>query len=377
MALFTGTGLGQKTPTPLTAGQMFAGAAQGIGKAVIDPLMESKGFISAENQVVEIMKEVDISSVDSVSEAFNKIMVISPEAASEFKAQVLPLVTAKQNELVSKAKGTPKTSDTKKVGYSFNGVVDTDRTMMLEKVNGEWKPIIDPSTKLPYSESKYEGDTYTGNIPDGYKNLFDDAGNVIGMEVIPGSPAEEKEKQLAEKKAYEKQYQRVEVSNLLDNIDIVEGMYNNRNVKVPVGPFEIGGDAIFSTEAKIYAQAKTAGTPRANMEEALVPIRASVGFDKLNQMRLASPTGGALGQVSNIELDALQKSISSLGLDQSPEVFWENVKQVRRHYKNIMKLMAATGSEEINDLKLDATYEVTEDEDGNKIVTEVKYESKF
>ena len=92
MALFTGTGLGQKTPTPLTAGQMFAGAAQGIGKAVIDPLMESKGFISAENQVVEIMKEVDISSVDSVSEAFNKIMVISPEAASEFRAQVLLMV---------------------------------------------------------------------------------------------------------------------------------------------------------------------------------------------------------------------------------------------------------------------------------------------
>ena len=369
MALFTGTGLGQKTPTPLTAGQMFAGAAQGLGKAVVDPLMESKGFISAENQVVEIMKEVDISSVDSVSEAFNKIMVISPEAAAEFKAQVLPLVTAKQNELASKAKGTTKTADTKKVGYSFNGVADKDRTMMLEKVNGKWQPIIDPSTQLPYSESKYEGDTYTGNIPEGYKNLIDDAGNVIGMEVIPGSPAQAKLIKEEQAAAFQKKYQQNTISNLLDNIDDVERYYADRNSDVNLGIVGFDVDTVFSNAAKLLQTTKAAGTPRADMIEGLKPIVASLGFDKLEQMRLASPTGGALGQVSNIELDALQKSVGSLGLDQSPEVFYKNLQKVKRHYKNMMILMSAEGAESIDGLNLDINYSVTQDKDGNFQVT--------
>ena len=371
MALFTGTGLGQKTPTPLTAGQMFAGAAQGLGKAVVDPLMESKGFISAENQVIEIMKEVDISSVDSVSEAFNKIMVISPEAAAEFKAQVLPLVTAKQNELASKAKGTTKTSDTKKVGYSFNGVVDTDRTMMLEKVNGKWQPIIDPSTQLPYSESKYEGDTYTGKIPEGYRQVTDKEGN-ISMEVIPGSPAETTLAADKAANAFKKQYQITNASLVLENIDGVLDLYNDRTTTKQIGPMEIGVDAIFGTAAKAYALTGVPGTPRANMEEALAPIIANTGFDKLQAMRDASPTGGALGQVSNIELAALQKSLASISLNQSPELFEANLKKIQKHYSNMIKLMSADGSEEIKDLQLDSKYTVTTGANGEAVVTLVE-----
>ena len=371
MALFTGTGLGQKTPAPLTAGQMFAGAAQGIGKSVIDPLMESKGFISEENQVIEIMKEVDISSVDSVSEAFNKIMVISPEAASEFKSQVLPLVTAKQNELVSKTKGTTKASDTKKVGYSYKGVADPDRTMTLEKVNGVWKPLIDPSTQLPYSESKYEGDTYTGKIPEGYRQVTDKDGN-ISMEVIPGSPAETTLAADKAANAFKKQYQITNASLVLENIDDVFDLYNNRTTTTKVGPMDIGIDSIFSTAAKAYALTGVSQTPRANMEEALAPIIANTGFDKLQAMRDASPTGGALGQVSNIELAALQKSLASISLNQSPELFEANLKKIQKHYSNMIKLMSADGSEEIKDLQLDSKYTVTTGANGEAIVTLVE-----
>ena len=368
MALFSGTGLGQKTPAPLTAGQMFAGAAQGIGKGVIDPYMESQGFISAENQVIDIMKDVDINSVDSVSEAFNKIMVISPEAASEFRAQVLPLVTAKQNELASKAKGTTKDSDTKEVGYSYNGVTDPTKTMMVEKVNGVWKPIIDPSTKLPYSEDKFAGDTFEGKIPEGYRRIVAKDGSV-SMKVIPGSPAQAKLIKEEQAAAFQKKYQQNTISNLLDNIDDVEGLYADRNSDVNLGIVGFDVDTVFSNAAKLLQTTKAAGTPRADMIEGLKPIVASLGFDKLEQMRLASPTGGALGQVSNIELDALQKSVGSLGLDQSPEVFYKNLQKVKRHYKNMLILMNAEGAESINGLNLDINYSVTQDKDGNFQVT--------
>ena len=127
MGMFDGQGL--TTPANSIA-DMYRGAARGIGRGLIDPYMESKGFISQENQIMDVMKDVDISSVDSVSSAFNKIMEINPQAASEFRAQVLPLVTAKQNELLTQAKGTttPKDRQTKEVGYSYKGVSDTRRS---------------------------------------------------------------------------------------------------------------------------------------------------------------------------------------------------------------------------------------------------------
>ena len=369
MGLFDGQGMGGAMPRNLA--EMGRGVGQSLTRGLIDPYMESKGFISEENRIMDIMKNVDISNVDSVSETFKKIMEINPEAAGEFRAQVLPLVTAKQNELASKAKGTTKTSDTKKVGYSFNGVADKDRTMMLEKVNGKWQPIIDPSTQLPYSESKYEGDTYTGKIPDGYRQITDKDGNVR-MEVIPGSPAEATLAADKAANAFKKQYQITNASLVLENIDDVFDLYKNRTTTTKVGPMDIGIDSIFSTAAKAYALTGVSQTPRANMEEALAPIIANTGFDKLQAMRDASPTGGALGQVSNIELAALQKSLASISLNQSPELFEANLKKIQKHYSNMIKLMSADGSEEIKDLQLDSKYTVTTGANGEAIVTLVE-----
>jgi hypothetical protein len=139
-------------------------------------------------------------------------------------------------------------------------------------------------------------------------------------------------------------------------------MYNNRISDKKIGPFDANIDTIFSTAAKAFAVSKVPGTPRENMNEALAPIIANIGFDKLQAMREASPTGGALGQVSNIELAALQKSLASLSLNQTAESFYANVLKVQRHYRNMIKLMSADGSESIEDLKLDNKYEVTTDE---------------
>jgi len=88
MGLFDGQGMGGAMPRNLA--EMGRGVGQSLSKGFLDPYMESKGYTSEENRILEVMKDVDINSVDSVSDAFNKIMVISPEAASEFRAQVLP-----------------------------------------------------------------------------------------------------------------------------------------------------------------------------------------------------------------------------------------------------------------------------------------------
>jgi|6_EtaG_2_1085325.scaffolds.fasta_scaffold00862_7 hypothetical protein len=91
MGLFDGKGL---SPTPTTVLGMAQGAARGLGKALLDPMMESQGYLSEEKQVMNIMKGVDMSDPQSFTDAFNAIMAVSPEAAKEFKVQGMPILEA-------------------------------------------------------------------------------------------------------------------------------------------------------------------------------------------------------------------------------------------------------------------------------------------
>ena len=72
-------------------------------------------------------------------------------------------------------------------------------------------------------------------------------------------------------------------------------------------------------------------TPAGQMESLMETIRANVGFDKLQAMREASPTGGALGSVTERELAFLQAVFGSLRQDISPENVTRNLTRLREH----------------------------------------------
>lgn len=61
-------------------------------------------------------------------------------------------------------------------------------------------------------------------------------------------------------------------------------------------------------------------------------IRANLGFDKLQNMRDNSPTGGALGQVSENENKLLQKAAANLEQSQSREQFVANLESLKKQY---------------------------------------------
>lgn len=63
------------------------------------------------------------------------------------------------------------------------------------------------------------------------------------------------------------------------------------------------------------------GTQARNLDAALNTIKANVGFDALREMRSASETGGALGQVSNIENILLQSVRAALDQTQDVNAF--------------------------------------------------------
>ena len=70
------------------------------------------------------------------------------------------------------------------------------------------------------------------------------------------------------------------------------------------------------------------GTPAYDLAQKVETILANVGFDRLQQMREESPTGGALGQVAVQELVSLQNSIANLKQGQSKEQFIKNLQRV-------------------------------------------------
>lgn len=70
------------------------------------------------------------------------------------------------------------------------------------------------------------------------------------------------------------------------------------------------------------------------LKQAVKSLQANLGFDTLQQMRAASKTGGALGQVSERELDLLINAVEALDLEGDPETLRENLNQVITHYNN-------------------------------------------
>lgn len=84
------------------------------------------------------------------------------------------------------------------------------------------------------------------------------------------------------------------------------------------------------------------GTPAYTLAEKVKTVKANLGFDRLQQMRDASPTGGALGQVAVQELQALQNSVASLEVGQDPKELTKNLGKIKEHYTKWVESVQGT-----------------------------------
>lgn len=85
------------------------------------------------------------------------------------------------------------------------------------------------------------------------------------------------------------------------------------------------------------------GSNAFELESTLETIKANLGFDRLQQMRDNSPTGGALGSVAVKELDALQSTVANLRIGQSDEQLKKNLKKIDEHYSKWADTMKKAG----------------------------------
>lgn len=77
------------------------------------------------------------------------------------------------------------------------------------------------------------------------------------------------------------------------------------------------------------------GTDSYTLARKIDTIKANIGFDELQAMREASPTGGALGQVAVQEINYLQSTLGSLDIGLPSHELEKNFDAINRHYNNI------------------------------------------
>lgn len=71
------------------------------------------------------------------------------------------------------------------------------------------------------------------------------------------------------------------------------------------------------------------GTESRDFKAELDTLKSNIAFNQLTEMRAASKTGGALGQVSNIELNLLTSALGALDQAQSPDALKRGLETVR------------------------------------------------
>jgi hypothetical protein len=169
-----------------------------------------------------------------------------------------------------------------------------------------------------------------GKPPNNMAWRRDSAGNVMTDErgapiAVPISGTELAEKLSAAEKAEEKAASAKEVAQTTVS----------RGVKDALAIMESKGLSDILPEAgaigKFLAD-YTWNQEARDLRRTLQSLQANTAFTRLQEMRDASKTGGALGNVSNVELELLMSSYGSLSQDLSPD-------RLRTNLKNIEKVM--------------------------------------
>lgn len=191
------------------------------------------------------------------------------------------------------------------------------------KRTGEWKPAdVRPVTNVN-TPVNVTGDTgpKIGSIPKDYELVKTPEGR-FRFEVIPGSQTARELAEAEEKKTARTGQQRnagdivtTDIQRIFDKMD--------KSVLPTTG---LVGNVL----------ANVGGTASNDVRGLLQGIRSEIAFGRLQAMREASPTGGALGAVTAPELELLQNSLGSLEQSQTEAQFRQNLARVEALYNEII-----------------------------------------
>ena len=100
-------------------------------------------------------------------------------------------------------------------------------------------------------------------------------------------------------------------------------------------PSLVGGKGAAVRMFPEWVQANIAGDT-IELTGLIQTVEADVAFSRLQQMRIDSPTGGALGNVSNEELNLLKSALAKLNPNMKADAFLRQLDEVKFHYQKII-----------------------------------------
>lgn len=197
--------------------------------------------------------------------------------------------------------------------------------------DGRFYPVNPPSgMTLRQTDDGFEfvqgpgaGAPGAGTVPQGYRRVVDESDpQGWRIEPIPGGPVAQQQQAEAEQAEMRQEQAQRYASVVLDDIGRVRDIVQ-RHPNLTTG---MAGNFTSAIPA----------TPAHDVAQLLQTIRSNIGFDRLQQMRAASPTGGALGAVSDFENRQLQSTLGNLEQSQTLEQFMRNLDRLEQVYNEIV-----------------------------------------
>lgn len=207
----------------------------------------------------------------------------------------------------------------------------TDRYGDLERIDGrlgqrnqitgqyDWAPQI-PAGMIPQA-------------PTGYRFTPDN-----NLEAIRGGPADLRVTEQGRRRESALQDSEDNLQNVLGAIAQAENIVNGSGAR-DLNPFNDTTGFMGRTMRDVP------GSAAHDLQQALEPIKANLGFEALAEMRRNSETGGALGQVAVREIELLQRIVRSLEQSQSRTQFTQNLAATRQQVERTMRAVQAAREE--------------------------------
>lgn len=162
-------------------------------------------------------------------------------------------------------------------------------------------------------EVNVPGQPMIGNIPQGWQAIPTEGGGFT-MSPVPGGPAALEADRVATAAGVADTNANRQASVLLTNID---------------GAMDLAEQPL-TTGITGAVAAQLPGTPAYDLRAKVDTIKAIIGFQTLSEMRAASPTGAALGAITQQEIAYLQATWGNLDANQSYAAFVEQLEAARQ-----------------------------------------------
>jgi hypothetical protein len=334
---------GAEVSNALEKGNVDAAAAR--LDTIIEARKNSKQPVGVYEQIRESLKSGDIKGAQSGTNF--ALAVLNPDkfkkiadATGDRVTDGYEVVTAEK----AKTMGLP-------VGNTYQRNIKTGKIESLGATGttGERYEILTPSNaqKMGLPAGTYQKDINTGkitavggggvtvnlppqigSIPPDYRMTYD-GNKPVAMEVIPGSKTDRELKAAVEKGGMAAESTLKSSTIVLDDVKALRNAIKKQKIVDPV------------TGVTGEIASGVAGSARKSAEGLVRTIQANIGFDRLNQMRAESPTGGALGNITEQELRFLQSVLGSIDLNQKDADIIRNLDRLDKIYSGIIKKAAA------------------------------------